>query len=299
MSDEENIRHDQISPEWALRMQLAAIAGNEPSTSLLEIRSKRAVGMAQRFVPVRELERAATASLTESQRGDVYVGAAPRVREDGTASAVERVWCLWADCDSREAGDRLRAFHPWPSIVNRSGSGDNLHAWWQLHEPLSPEHAVRANRRLALALGADRAATDAARVMRPIGSLNHKHDPPRVVECVRLELDAFSVGDVVHGLADDPAYAPRPVPMRRACVSDASQALAGLARVVRESPVGERNHRLNWAAYRAGEHVADGKLDPATAEDELLDAAVEAGLSEREAMRTIASGLNAATRAAA
>ena len=34
---------------------------------------------------------------------NVYSGAAPRVRKDGTAAAVERVWTLWADLDARDA----------------------------------------------------------------------------------------------------------------------------------------------------------------------------------------------------
>lgn len=287
-----------IPQDAALRFQLAMIAGNEPPTSLFEIRSKRLLGgMTQVFVPVRELDRAASAIRNRAQMTDVYVGAAPRVRESGTAADVERAWCLWVDCDSPESIERLRAFRPLPNIAIRSGTG--LHGWWQLCRSVSSAHAVRANRRIALAVGADRAATDAARIMRPAGSLNHKHDPARPVECVRLELDTFSVVDVVGGLADDQAYAPRPAPARHRLASGRPEALAGLARVVRESPVGERNHRLNWAAFRAGEHCTAGNMSVAEAESELLAAAVDVGLSEREALRTIASGLAASTRAAA
>jgi hypothetical protein len=286
-----------IPQDAALKLQLAMIAGNEPPTSRLEIRSKRPTGgMTQLFVSVRELDRAAHAILRRGQWTDVYIGAAPRTSENGTGAAIERVWALWVDADSAEAVDRLRAFRPLPSFVARSGTGQNMHAWWQLNEPLAPAHAVQANRRLALALGADRAATDAARIMRPVGSLNHKHDPPQRVECVYLELDAFTVGDVVRGLADDPAYIPRAAPPRLRSSVHGRQALTGITRVVRESPVGERNHRLNWAAYCAGEHVMDGKLNEVTAETELLVAAMEVGLSEREALRTIRSGLEAAGR---
>lgn len=289
---------DPIPQPQALRLQLAMIAGNEPASSFLEIRPLDPPGR-QWFVPVREIDEAATLIPRLAQVHNVFVGACPRVRRAGTADAVERAWCLWADCDSSEAVDRLRAFRPLPSIVIRSGTGGNVHAWWPLRCPVSPAHAVRANRRLALALGADRGATDAARIMRPAGSLNHKHDPARTVECVRVELDTFSVADVIHGLADDPAYTPRTAPPHQRFASGGSEALAGLARVVRGSPIGKRNERLNWAAYRAGEHVAAGTMDTATAERELLAAAVDVGLSEREALRTIASGLNASTRAAA
>jgi hypothetical protein len=64
-------------------------------------------------------------------------------------------------------------------------------------------------------------------------------------------------------------------------------------RVVRDAPIGERNARLNWAAYRGGEHVSAGELDPERVQAALLDAAADAQLSETEAMRTIRSGLDA------
>ena len=135
--------------------------------------------------------------------------------------------------------------------------------------------------------------------MSPIGSLNHKTNPPRSVECVYLEPVSFVVADVVSGLADDPAYAPRPTPLRRNTRGGGRAALDGLARVVRESSPGERNERLNWSAYRAGEHAATGTIRPSDAEAELLDAALAVGLGEREALRTITSGLTAAGARAA
>lgn len=287
-----------IDQRTALQLQLACIGGDEPETSFIEVRPLDPPAR-QWWIPVRKLDSAVDVISQLAAYRNVYVGAAPRVRQSGRADAVERVWALWVDCDSPESVERLRAFRPVPSIVNRSGSGENMHAWWQLRQPLAPEHAVRANRRLALALGADRAATDAARVMRPIGSLNHKTNPPRCVECVYLDLDSFTVADVVRGLADDPVYAPRVEPIRQRPSRNGGAALAGLGRVVRESSIGERNQRLNWSAFRAGQHAAAGTISPGDAEAELLDAALAAGLSEREALRTIASGLSAAGALAA
>jgi len=63
--------------------------------------------------------------------------------------------------------------------------------------------------------------------------------------------------------------------------------VAGLHRVVAEAQSGERNAILFWAACRASEHG----LDPVAASDILLAAALEAGLPDVEARRTIASGL--------
>lgn len=56
---------------------------------------------------------------------------------------------------------------------------------------------------------------------------------------------------------------------------------------------GGRNHRLNAAAFSLGTLIGAGRLDENTATAALLDAALSAGLGEREAERTITSGLTA------
>src|SRR5438445_165431 len=106
-----------------------------------------------------------------------------------------------------------------------------------------------------------------------------------MVECVRLETHVFELADVVGGLADPPSRcyarhdsAPQPA-------GDPDATLAGLVRVAREASVGSRNEKLNWAAFRAGEHIAAGVLSPGDAEAELLAAALDAGLGEAEAMQ--------------
>jgi hypothetical protein len=62
--------------------------------------------------------------------------------------------------------------------------------------------------------------------------------------------------------------------------------VAGLYRVVAEASEGERNAMLFWAACRAADHGVDRKA----AAEILLSAALKAGLPEREARATIASG---------
>ena len=62
--------------------------------------------------------------------------------------------------------------------------------------------------------------------------------------------------------------------------------VAGLYRVVAEAAEGERNALLFWAACRAAEHGVDRDA----AAEILLTAALRAGLPEREARATIASG---------
>jgi hypothetical protein len=68
-----------------------------------------------------------------------------------------------------------------------------------------------------------------------------------------------------------------------------------LARVA-SAPRGTRNTTLNRAAFRLGQ-LAGGRLcDAAQLEGPLLEAALAAGLGEREASRTILSGLLAGLR---
>ena len=73
-------------------------------------------------------------------------------------------------------------------------------------------------------------------------------------------------------------------------------ALEAEAAGVRRAPVGERNNRLNRAAFCLGMLVAGGELDEALVEEELLGAATDAGLPEREARASIHSGLRAGAR---
>jgi len=277
------------TPPEALLLQLAALAGDEPASSFLEVRCLRPDGAPgpREFVPVRELNRAVELVLGLHDV-NVYVGAAPRVRESGTAHDVERCWAVWADCDTPEAVEALRRFKPRPSIVARTSPG-RMQGLWPLRRPVAPTWARRANRRIAHALGADMASTDAARIVRAIGTFNHKHDPPAAVTCARCELDVFELPAIVGSLPDPPGEAPRRPVVGTARGDGAEGSLDGLVRTVREAPVGERNALLFWAACTAleeGHH----------AHEELHQAALDAGLPEFEIERTLSS---AARRAAA
>lgn len=270
-----------IPQDAALHLQLAAIAGNEPTSSYLEVRCLRPDGQPgpREFLGVRELRRAVNLVLG-LRDVNAYVGACPRVRESGTARDVERCWTVWADCDSAEAVEALRRFDPLPSIVAWTSPG-RLQALWPLRRPVAPAWARRGNRRIAHALGADMAATDAARVLRAIGTFNHKHTPPAPVTCTRVELDVYELGEIVGSLPDAPGEAPR----RPSFISEASDgpgSLVGLVRTVREAPVGERNALLFWAACRALEEGHNARED-------LREAALDAGLPEFEVERTLAS----------
>lgn len=165
-----------------LESLLSVIGGHDPD-ALIEVRYRPGGAMAQRFVKLDCLSGLASFIERCSTTGDVYVGAAPRTRPKGGRDAVEHVWSLWADCDGPDAVAALKTFRPMPSVIVATGSGSNVQAWWPLTDPLSANGVEEANRRLARALGADERATDAARILRPPGTWNWKHDPPTKVRC--------------------------------------------------------------------------------------------------------------------
>ena len=88
---------------------------------------------------------------------------------------------LWVDCDRADSHPALHAFVPRPALAIASGSG-GTHAYWPLADRSHPTPRARQPRVWPSALQADRHSVDAARILRPAGTLNHKHAPPRPVE---------------------------------------------------------------------------------------------------------------------
>jgi hypothetical protein len=104
-------------------------------------------------------------------------------------------------------------------------------------------------------------------------------------------------GTFTHPVADWPAKqlpppAERPEVPRGKAPAVTGGLLAGLVRTVLGAAKGERNTRLIWAAFRAGEHVARGRMDATEAVAALLSTALHVGLAEREAAATIEAGLS-------
>ncbi len=178
-------------------------------------------GMRRKFAPLTDYRDALEEVLALSPIGDVYVGCAPRVRESGKAEDVDRVWVLWADCDGDTAVERLANFGLAPHVIVKTGSANNVHAWWALKEPLAGAHAERANRRIAHHLGADMRSTDRARILRVPGSFNHKSGEPVPVRCEKFDaFPGYTARQLVGELVDPPHQllerrAPRPTPLGR------------------------------------------------------------------------------------
>ena len=90
-------------------------------------------------------------------------------------------------------------------MIVSSGSAGHAHAYFTLSAPVTVPELERANRRLAHALGGDLASVDAARILRPPSSWNHKHSPPTPVELIELDqARQYDLDELVDGLDDPP-----------------------------------------------------------------------------------------------
>ena len=147
----------------------------------LDVRWRRPAGpMRRRFLPAARTEDAATlfAALGGQQR---------RVRRRRAA----RRRPLRRTRGDRRRGAGLHRVRPREHRGASHGVRASARRWWWPRAArvitrstgfLTARYPARevesANRRLALALAADPASADAARILRPPGTLNHKHEPP-------------------------------------------------------------------------------------------------------------------------
>jgi len=177
----------------------------------------------QAFVPIGD-RAALEAFVRPRSHRNVYIGVAVRQRPtDGTLANCGPLPAVFVDLDFKRTDEatarQALAEAPLPpSLVLHTGGG--LHAWWLLAEPLDLAHPVNADaakallRGLAVALGADLAVAEPARILRLPGTLNHKYDPPR-----RVGVEVFDPS-VRYALSDfwwvaiEEEAAPRPAPPR-------------------------------------------------------------------------------------
>lgn len=171
-----------------VRRYLGALFSDAPAGAFVEIRFRLPHGMGRTFHCVSGLDAAALTILRRSLVTDVFVGVVTRSRRGGTRADLEpSTNVVWVDCDDHASTVALERFRPPPSMVVASGTGHNRHAYWLLSEPVTLDVAESINRRLAFALGADHRSIDAARILRPAGSLNHKASSPSPVRIIRAD----------------------------------------------------------------------------------------------------------------
>jgi hypothetical protein len=190
---------------------LRALAGPKPGARLLEIRfALRRRDMGRVFVAAHSAAGAGRFIRRLAVRTDVYAGVALRNRRSGGRDAIDRSHLLFIEIDTPDGQRRLDDFAHQPTMLIASGTPGHVHAYWTLHTPIGVLELERANRRLAHHLGGDLASVDAARILRPPASWNHKHTPPEPVRLLYLETARrHELGELVDGLPDPLQRPPR------------------------------------------------------------------------------------------
>jgi putative DNA primase/helicase len=213
-----------------------------------------------------------------------------------------------------EALAAIKQFVLRPSILIDSGEGYQL--YWLLQAAVdlnngNLEYLERINRGLALALGGDVAATDAARILRIPGTFNMKlagnprpvkiewYEPDRVYDL--LELAKYEARDKAQPLKRGQGYQEGGGSGSGAGPTGdyAAYAQKGMAdeiaRLARTCE-GGRNAALNQAAFALGQLVGAGVLDQGSVEAALSGVAASIGLTGTEIRATIRSGLASGMR---
>jgi hypothetical protein len=194
-----------ITRSWgAAELLLGTLAAYVPRHSLLDVRYRAESKRLSRFFVGIHAASAARIITLIGQRTDVYVGCAPRVRRSGGRQDIASSALLWADCDGQHVARALRAFPLPPSIVVGSGTATNAHAFWALTAALPLLALENANRRLALALGADPRCVDGARILRVPGTLNFKSHLSRPVRLLRYSPARYRPADILAALPAGP-----------------------------------------------------------------------------------------------
>jgi len=227
-----------MSANTPLARYLALVFGAARPATLVEIRWRTGVGMRQRFLPVADLAAVAREITALRTAHDVYVGVLPRWRPGGRrADVVGDGRTVWVDLDRSDALRMLEPVDPPPAGIVASGGRGHVHAYWRLRRAVPPRVIERANGRLAWALGGDPQATDAARILRPPGAVNLKHDT--TVELLHISDRTTSLGELVGGLLDPPGWKP-PTPQRAGRRPPAGGVLAIVPEVYVQRLTGQR-----------------------------------------------------------
>jgi hypothetical protein len=164
----------------------------------------------------------ARARAADAEGWDCYIGVLPRIRPSGKAEdTTPTTTVLWADLDNKNIGSHmasllsLQSSGMEPSILVDSGNG--LHAYWLLRQPIPFAKASAAMQGLHKLIGSD-SVHDAPRVLRLPGTRNHKHcnhditdafvEPCKPVRLLRLDTTRR------YRWADFADFVPAPPPRR-------------------------------------------------------------------------------------
>ena len=194
-------------PARQLESYLRMIVGDHRGDELLDVRYAIGDGgMRRRFISIEHLDAAMRTIHSLSSRTDVYCGVLLRSRRAGGRDAVTRSHLAFVEIDAVDALDRLQRLSRTPTMIVRSGTAGHAHAYWTLRAPVGTVELETANRTLANHLGGDLASVDAARILRPAGTLSYKHQPPAPVELLYLDgATRYELAELVDGLTPAPS----------------------------------------------------------------------------------------------
>ncbi len=163
---------------------------------------------------------------------------------------------LFVEIDSADAYRHLIDAPMPPSAVVASGSKGHVHCYWQLEHPVDVKACESGNRRLAAVVAGDPMSVDAARILRPPGTFNHKREPT----AVRLEVfepaRVYDYQQIVGHLADPKA----PAPARTAAAAERPGDRPGGYRRARTSTRDPDSGVRREAHRRGTEHRRQGPL---------------------------------------
>jgi len=199
--------------------------------------------------------------------------------------------------------DPLRSFDFFikPSAIVESSPGKH-HVYWFVNDFRLAEY-TEYQEKLSKALNADPKIKDLPRVMRVPGFFHRKSTPFEVRELggngkhylateLKDWIDSLDSDDLIGG-DDTPEYHVD-VSVTVPHDADAATQLDHLIAHLRSAGEGERNNTLNTVSYLAyGLSKAD-RIPEESVRESLLDAAIEIGLSEDEALTTMKSALKGA-----
>lgn len=182
---------------------LRILVGTAPERRVIDVRHRVPDGMRKQGIAATQLGRAVATIGGHARRSDTYIGVLLR---DGRAGGKEHVslsHLVWTEIDAPDSAERLNQAPQLPTMVVTSGTPGHLHVYWALDTSIGVDELESANRRLTHLLDGDPVCTDAARILRPAGTLNYKHQPPQPVQLIAYRPDhVYPLAALVDGLHD-------------------------------------------------------------------------------------------------